>query len=92
MVRRMNNSTVVVMHLTPECSALIWLADPFSSVAVRRGKMSLRSADRQIQIQLFLFSPLKDSCMAAVSVFLSASLLPSERQSNKPSATPAALR
>lgn len=91
MVRRMNNFKVVVMHLTPECSALIWLADPFSSVAVR-GKMSLRSADRQIQIQLFLFSPLKDSCMAAVSVFLSASSPPSERQSNKPSATPAALR
>ncbi len=41
-----------------------------------------------------LFSTLKDSCMAAVSVFLSAAVSspPSGRQSNKPSGTPAALR
>lgn len=77
------------MLLTPECSALIGPADLFSC---QRGKSSLRSADRLIPVQLFQFPSLKDSCTTAVSDFVSTSSPPSERRSNKPSATPAASR
>lgn len=62
MVHGAKHFTVIVMRLTPDCSAPIWPAVPFSSAAVRV-KMSLRSADGQIRPNsavfcfFFVFSP-----------------------------------
>lgn len=81
-MHRMKHFTVVVMHFTPECSALIWLADPLSCVAVRQEDEPQVCRQTDPNSAVFVFSP--EGLIAAVSVVLSASWPLSQRQTISP--------
>lgn len=61
--------TVAVMHLTPECSALIWPAVPCSSVAVRDWRWASRlQTDISPKFSCFCFLPWRTlACLPSLS-------------------------